>query len=186
VTRHLADNRVVRLIDQPDALAGLVRPLGSATWLAPAVWIMVVVAVVAGIVLNHTAFGRRTFAIGSNETASRFSGIRVNRQKLMLYTLGGALTGLSGVFLFATTSEGDPTAAVGLELQVIAAVVIGGGSLMGGEGSILGTLIGALMLTSLVNGCTLAGWPNYVQEIIIGVIIVIAVALDYFQRRVPT
>ncbi len=185
VARLLADNQIVRLQAQPDALAACVQPLGSPTGLAPSVWIMLAAALMAGVVLNRTAFGRRTFALGSNEQAARFSGVRVNLQKFWLYTIGGALTGLAGVFLFANTSEGDPTSAVGIELQVIAAVVIGGGSLMGGQGSVLGTLVGAFMLAALVNGCTLAGWPNYVQEIIIGAIIVIAVALDYFRRRAP-
>jgi ribose transport system permease protein len=187
LARYLAGNQIVRLEARPDALADFVRPIGQSTFLglAPSVWVMLVAAVLAGVVLNLTAFGRRTFALGSNEVAARFSGIRASRQKLYLYTLGGALTGLAGVFLFANTSEGDPTAAVGIELQVIAAVVIGGGSLLGGEGSVLGTIVGAFMLTSLVNGCTLVGWPNYIQEIIIGVIIVIVVALDYFRRRAP-
>ena len=187
LARYLAGNQIVRLEAQPDALADFVRPIGESTFLglAPSVWVMLLAAVMAGIAMNLTAFGRRTFALGSNEVAARLSGVRASRQKLYLYTLGGALTGLAGVFLFANTSEGDPTAAVGIELQVIAAVVIGGGSLLGGEGSVLGTIVGAFMLTSLVNGCTLVGWPNYVQEIIIGVIIIIVVALDYFRRRAP-
>jgi ribose/xylose/arabinose/galactoside ABC-type transport system permease subunit len=146
---------------------------------------MFILAALASVLLNMTAFGRRTFAIGSNETAARFSGMRVNVQKWLLYTLGGLLTGLAGVMIFANIGIGDPTGEVGIELQVIAAVVIGGGSLMGGEGSILGTLIGAFMLTFLVNGCTLAGYENWVQEIVIGVIIVLAVALDYFRRKAP-
>lgn len=185
MARFLADNRIVRLEKNPDALAWLMQPLGSAAWLAPAVWVMLAAGILASVVLNCTVFGRRTIAIGSNETAARLSGIRIVRQKLLLYTLGGLLTGLAGVFLFANTCEGDPTSAAGLELQVIAAVVIGGGSLLGGEGSILGTLLGAVMLTALVNGCTMAGYQNYVQEIIIGAIIVAAVALDYFRRRSP-
>ncbi|HOW70156.1 MAG TPA: ABC transporter permease [Phycisphaerae bacterium] len=185
MARFLADNRIVRLEENPDQLAWMMQPLGSATWLAPAVWVMLAVGILAGVVLNLTVFGRQTIAIGSNETAARLSGIHIVRQKLLLYTLGGLLTGLAGAFLFANTCEGDPTAAAGLELQVIAAVVIGGGSLMGGEGSVLGTLLGALMLTGLVNGCTMAGYQNYVQEIIIGAIIVVAVALDYFRRRSP-
>ncbi|UCD28848.1 MAG: ABC transporter permease [Planctomycetota bacterium] len=187
--RALADNMIVRLdLDQrPEALIDFMIPIRSKAWwdFAPSVWIMFTVAIVAGVVLNYTAFGRRTYALGSNELASRLSGIAINRQKLMLYTIGGMLTGLAGVFLFAYTTEGDPTAAVGMELQVIAAVVIGGGSLMGGEGSVLGTLIGAFMLTFLVNGCTQAGYANWVQEIIIGVIIVLAVSLDYFRRKIP-
>lgn len=187
LARLIADNQVVRLKARPDALADFVLPIGQTTilGLAPAVWVMLAAALVAGIILNYTAFGRRAFAIGSNEQAARLSGVRVNRNKICLYAIGGALTGLAGVFLFANTSEGDPTAAVGVELSVIAAVVIGGGSLMGGEGSVLGTIVGAFMLAALINGCTIAGWPNYVQEIIIGAIIVAAVALDYFRRRAP-
>jgi ribose/xylose/arabinose/galactoside ABC-type transport system permease subunit len=188
LARKLADNSVVRLPERPEALAEFVRaipPRDSNAWFAPSVWVMLAVAVLAAILLNMTAFGRRTYALGSNELASRYSGIRINLQKCWIYAIGGLLTGLSGVFLFANTTEGDPTAAAGMELQVIAAVVIGGGSLMGGEGSVLGTLIGAFMLTFLVNGCTLAGYANYVQEIIIGAIIVLAVALDYFRRKVP-
>jgi ribose transport system permease protein len=185
LARALASNRLVRLDQRPEALADFVKPLGTWTWVAPSVWVMFGVALLAGIVLNYSAFGRRTVAIGSNELAARLSGVVIHRQKWMLYALGGMLTGLAGAFLFANTVEGDPSAAVGMELQVIAAVVIGGGSLMGGEGSVLGTLIGAFMLTFLVNGCTLAHWPNWVQEISIGAIIVLAVALDYFRRKSP-
>ncbi len=188
LARKFADNSVVRLPERPESLAAFVRAIPSPdshAWFASSVWVMLAVAVVASIVLNLTAFGRRTYALGSNETATRYSGIRVNLQKCWIYVIGGLLTGLSGVFLFANTTEGDPTAAMGMELQVIAAVVIGGGSLMGGQGSVLGTLIGAFMLTFLVNGCILAGYANYVQEIVIGVIIVMAVALDYFRRKVP-
>lgn len=189
LARALADNMIVRLeLDQrPETLINFMKPFRSKAWwdFAPSVWVMFAVAIAAGIVLYYTAFGRRTYALGSNELASRLSGIAINRQKLMLYTVGGLLTGLAGVFLFAYTTEGDPTAAIGMELQVIAAVVIGGGSLMGGQGSVLGTLIGAFMLTFLVNGCTHAGYANWVQEIVIGVIIVLAVALDYFRRKTP-
>ena len=185
LARALAGNRLVRLDERPEALADFVKPLKTWTWLAPSVWVMFGVAILAGVVINYTAFGRRTVAIGSNELAARLSGVVIHRQKWMLYALGGMLTGLAGAFLFANTVEGDPSAAVGMELQVIAAVVIGGGSLMGGEGSVLGTVIGAFMLVFLVNGCTLAHWPNWVQEIIIGAIIVLAVALDYFRRKSP-
>jgi ribose/xylose/arabinose/galactoside ABC-type transport system permease subunit len=151
--------------------------------LAPSVWVMLLAAVMAGVAMNLTAFGRRTFALGSNEVAARLSGIRASRQKLYLYTLGGALTGLAGVFLFANTSEGDPTAAVGIELQVIAAVVIGGGSLLGGEGSVLGTIVGALIMRTIHSGCDHTGVDNWKKEIVIGVIIVLAVALDRVRQR---
>ena len=187
LAKALAHNRPVRLDFRPDALADFVQPLRSPAWwdFAPSVWLMLGVAVLAAVLLNKTRFGRRTYALGSNETAARFSGILVERQKWMLYSLGGLLTGLAGVLLFANIVEGDPTAAAGFEMQAIAAVVIGGGSLLGGEGSIMGTLIGAFMLTFLVNGCTLAQYQNWVQEIVIGAIIVLAVALDYFRRQSP-
>lgn len=185
--RYFADNSIVRLTSEhrPDQLAEFVQPIQSMAWwdLAPSVWVMVGMAVLCGIVLNLTTFGRRVYALGSNELASRYSGVRINRQKLAIYTVGGLLTGLAGVFVFANTVQGDPSAGVGLELQVIAAVVIGGGSLAGGEGSVLGTLIGAFMLTALVNGCTMAEYPNYVQEIVIGAIIVLAVALDHVRKN---
>ena len=152
-------------------------------WLvfAPAVWILLLLGVGAAILLNTTVFGRWTFAIGSNEKTARLCGVPVNRMKVVLYTLGGLLTGLAGVMEFSRLTVGDPTVANGTELEVVAAVVIGGGSLNGGEGSILGTLIGVLIMAVLRNGCTMMGWPNYIQEIIIGVIIVMAVAIDRFR-----
>ena len=152
-------------------------------WLvfAPAVWILLLLGVGAAILLNTTVFGRWTFAIGSNEKTARLCGVPVNRMKVVLYTLGGLLTGLAGVMEFSRLTVGDPTVAYGTELDVVAAVVIGGGSLNGGEGSILGTLIGVLIMAVLRNGCTMMGWPNYIQEIIIGVIIVMAVAIDRFR-----
>ena len=152
-------------------------------WLvfAPAVWILLLLGVGAAILLNTTVFGRWTFAIGSNEKTARLCGVPVNRMKVVLYTLGGLLTGLAGVMEFSRLTVGDPTVANGTELDVVAAVVIGGGSLNGGEGSILGTLIGVLIMAVLRNGCTMMGWPNYIQEIIIGVIIVMSVAIDRFR-----
>ena len=152
-------------------------------WLvfAPAVWILLLLGVGAAILLNTTVFGRWTFAIGSNEKTARLCGVPVNRMKVVLYTLGGLLTGLAGVMEFSRLTVGDPTVVNGTELDVVAAVVIGGGSLNGGEGSILGTLIGVLIMAVLRNGCTMMGWPNYIQEIIIGVIIVMAVAIDRFR-----
>jgi ribose transport system permease protein len=154
-------------------------------WLlmAPGVWIVIVFAVVMAVVLRYTVFGRHVFAIGSNESTARLCGIRTNRAKIMIYTIAGLFCGLSGVMEFSRLTVGDPTVAVGLELDIIAAVVIGGGSLSGGEGSILGTMIGVLIMSFLRNGCTMMGWPNYIQEIIIGFIIVVAVTLDRLRHR---
>jgi ribose transport system permease protein len=126
-------------------------------------------------------FGRRIFALGSNELAARACGISVARLKVWVYGLAGLLFGLAGVMQMSRLRQGDPTVAAGSELDVIAAVVIGGGSLSGGEGSIFGSLIGALMMAFLRNGCQQIGWPNYIQEIIIGAIIVIAVAVDRWR-----
>ena len=149
-------------------------------WLlvAPGVWITLVLATMAAVMLRNTVFGRRIFALGSNELAARACGISTDRLKVWVYALAGLLFGLAGVMQMSRLRQGDPTVAVGSELDVIAAVVIGGGSLSGGEGSIFGSLIGALIMAFLRNGCQQIGWPNYIQEIIIGAIIVIAVAVD--------
>lgn len=150
---------------------------------APGVWIAVGLAIAMSLVLRRTVFGRRVFAVGSNELAAKACGIRVDRMKLWIYSLGGLFFGLAGVMQMSRLRQGDPTVAVGVELDVIAAVVIGGGSLNGGEGSVLGAMIGALIMAFLRNGCVQMGWANYVQEIIIGVIIVLAVAIDRYRSK---
>jgi ribose transport system permease protein len=151
--------------------------------LAPGVWMMIFMAALLAVVLRTTIFGRHVFAIGSNEAAARLCGIRTGRTKILIYSLSGALCGLAGVMEFSRLTVGDPTVAVGLELDIIAAVVIGGGSLSGGQGSILGTMIGVFIMAFLRNGSTMMGWPNYVQEIIIGLIIIAAVTLDRLRSR---
>jgi ribose transport system permease protein len=155
----------------------------KARWmvLAPGVWVALILAVAAAIVLRNTVFGRRVFALGSNEQAARACGISTNRLKLWIYSLDGLLFGLAGLMQMSRLRQGDPTVAAGSELDVIAAVVIGGGSLNGGEGSIFGSMIGALIMAFLRNGCQQIGWHNYVQEIIIGAIIVVAVAIDRWR-----
>jgi ribose/xylose/arabinose/galactoside ABC-type transport system permease subunit len=149
----------------------------------PGVWLLVLLALVMAGLLRYTRLGRHTFAIGSNEQTARLCGVAVERVKVTVYTLCAAFGGLAGLMQFSRLTVGDPTVAVGLELDVIAAVVIGGGSLSGGEGSILGTMVGALIMTVIASGCTQMGLPNWVQEIITGAIIVIAVALDRLRHR---
>jgi len=165
-----------------DLLASL-PPERSWMLLPAGVWIMIILAIAMAALLRYTRLGRHTFAIGSNEQTARLCGVAVDRVKVLVFTLGGAFAGLAGLMQFSRLTVGDPTVAVGLELNVIAAVVIGGGSLSGGEGSILGTIVGALIMTVIASGCTQKGYPNWVQEIITGGIIVAAVALDRLRHR---
>jgi ribose transport system permease protein len=157
----------------------------SIPWMvvAPGVWLALALALVASLGLKRTVFGRHVFAIGSNEMAARACGIAVTRMKIAIYALAGCVFGLAGVLQMSRLRQGDPTVAAGAELDIIASVVIGGGSLSGGQGSILGAMVGALIMAFLRNGCQQVGWPNYVQEIIIGAIIVIAVALESRTRQ---
>ncbi len=155
------------------------------SWLVlpPGLWFLILSALFMIGVLRYTPFGRHIFAVGSNEATARLCGIKVERTKVKIYLIAGLFAGMAGVMQFSRMNGGSPTEAVGLELQVIAAVVIGGGSLAGGEGSILGSLIGAFIMAVLECGCTQMDWPNYFQEIIIGAIIVAAVAVDRFRRK---
>ena len=169
----------------PSWLNDLAVTFPTKPWMivAPGVWLALLLAVAAGLVLRRTVFGCHVFALGSNEAAARACGIQVSRLKVTIYSLAGCIFGLSGVMQMSRLRQGDPTVAAGLELDIIAAVVIGGGSLNGGEGSIFGSLIGALIMAFLRNGCQQVGWATYVQEIIIGAIIVIAVAVESRTSR---
>jgi ribose/xylose/arabinose/galactoside ABC-type transport system permease subunit len=135
------------------------------------------------VLLRVTVFGRHVFAVGSNPATARLCGVGVGRVTTLTFALGGMFAGMAGVMQFANLTVGDPTAAVGMELDIIAAVVIGGGSLSGGEGSAVGTVIGAVLMTILRNGCNMMGWENYVQNVIVGVVIIGAVAIDGIKHR---
>jgi ribose transport system permease protein len=146
------------------------------------VWATLAIAALAAVALGRTRWGRHIIAVGSNQATARLCGINVTRRALEVYLVAGILAGIAGVMEFSTLTVGDPTDSVGLELEVIAAVVIGGGSLAGGQGSIIGTLLGALLLTFIGTGCTHVGVPNWIQEILTGVIIVVAMGLDRLRR----
>lgn len=159
------------------------RDSGIASFLPVGVLVCLVLAVAMSLVMRATPFGVQAYAIGSNETAARACGINLERARILIYTLGVACAGVASVLQFSYLNVGDPTTAEGYELRVIAAVVIGGASLSGGEGTVRGTLVGALIMTVVDNGCTKYGIENWVQEVVTGAIIVAAVALDRLRRR---
>jgi ribose transport system permease protein len=146
------------------------------------VWILLALAVAMAVMMRQTVFGRHIFAIGSNEATARLCGIRVRAKKIAIYSLAGLLFGTAGLMQLSRLSQGDPSTGVGLELDVVAAVVIGGASLSGGTGSVLGAMIGALIIVTLRNGSNQMGWPTYMQEIIIGIVIILAVGLDKLRQ----
>jgi ribose transport system permease protein len=159
---------------------------GGGLLLPAGIWLTVALAVVVAFTLRYTRFGRHLFAIGSNERTARLCGVRINLNKLAVYTIASAMAGVAGLLEFAKLSVGDPTVAIGLELDVIAAVIIGGGSLLGGKGSVVGTTAGAAIMAIIQIGCSQQGLPNWVQEIITGIIIVGAVALDRWRLKVKS
>ncbi|AKG73531.1 ABC transporter permease [Salinicoccus halodurans] len=139
---------------------------------------MIITFVILYIILNKTVFGRETYAIGGNETAAALSGIKVNRRKIMIYALSGLMSALAGIILASRLDSAQPTAGETYELDAIAAVVLGGTSLMGGKGRIVGTLIGVLIIGVLNNGLNLVGVSSFYQQIIKGLVIVVAVLID--------
>ena len=154
---------------------------GEAGLLPSGVWLVLLLALLVGGLLRYTRFGHHVFAVGSNERTARLCGVAVPRTKILIYTLGALFAGVGGVLQFSRLSVGDPTVAEGLELDVIAAVIIGGGSLLGGRGTVIGTLLGATTMAVIQVGCAQKGYPNWVQQIVTGAIIVLAVALDRWR-----
>ena len=146
-------------------------------------WLLLICALVVHVVLENTRLGRYAFAIGSNPEAAVYAGVPVAFDTTAVYAIGGMLTGLAGMIEASRLMTGQPTAGVGYELQAIAAVVIGGGSLHGGEGSVIGTLVGAFIMGLLSNGSDLLGVSPYLQQAIIGAVIILAVTVDELRKR---
>ncbi|HEY2841760.1 MAG TPA: ABC transporter permease [Pirellulales bacterium] len=193
IAKLLANNTNIRppMGSVPHWLDRLVYPQPETPWIieslgvpnfALGVWIAVGLAIVLAAVLRQTVFGRYVFALGSNELTARLCGVNVPWMKIAVYTLGGVFVGIAGVYQFSRLSGGTPTAGIGMELKVIAAVVIGGGSLNGGRGSVLGTMAGAVMMAAIASGCTILELSNPFQDILIGLIIITAVTVDQLRQ----
>jgi len=162
---------------------GLDSLMSASSGLPAGVFLAFALALGGALLLEHGVWGRHVVAIGSSPRTARLCGVPVERVTVAVYALAGALTGVAGVLEFATLTVGDPTDSFGLELEAIAAVVIGGGSLSGGQGSVPGAMLGALLMTVIKTGCTHVGVPNWVQEIVTGAIIVVAMGVDRLRRR---
>ena len=166
-----------------DTLLAALPPDRAFLLFPPGVWAMLAVTLLTAGLLNYTRIGLHILAIGSNEPTAVLAGVAVKRVKVFVYAFAAALAGVAGVLEFSTLTVGDPTDSIGLELEVIASVVIGGASLSGGEGSVFGSLIGACLMTVIKTGCTHMGLPNWVQELVTGTIIIVAVMLDRLRTR---
>ena len=175
----------------PDWIAEMVTLFPNPAWLtyplAPnlawGIWCVLGLALLIALLLQRSVFGRYIFALGSNESTARLCGIPITRAKIAIYTLAGLLVGIGGVIQFARLSQGDATSGVGLELRIIAAVVIGGASLSGGKGSVMGTLCGAAIMSVIKQGCSALGLANQLEDILLGAIIIAAVAMDQWRMR---
>ncbi|MCX5437458.1 MULTISPECIES: substrate-binding domain-containing protein [unclassified Streptomyces] len=165
----------------PQSVSRIGDTLGG--WLPVPVLVMVVMGLITALILGRTFIGRSMFAIGGNEEAARLSGLRVKRQKVVIYALSGLFAAVAGIVLASRLTSAQPQAAQGYELDAIAAVVIGGASLSGGVGKASGTFIGALILAVLRNGLNLLSVSAFWQQVVIGVVIALAVLLDTVRRK---
>jgi ribose/xylose/arabinose/galactoside ABC-type transport system permease subunit len=161
----------------PVVYLGQGRPFG----IPMPVILLILAAILAHYLLAYTRFGKHTFAIGDNEGASRATGIEVEKLRRLIYTLSGLMAGLAGLVFMARVNAGDPTAGATYELTAITAAIIGGTSLFGGKGSILGAIIGALIMGVLQNGLNLLAVPSFYQQIAIGAVLILAVYIDQLQ-----
>jgi ribose transport system permease protein len=180
LTLVISDGRPVRTADQVSFLGGNLGPIPM-----PIV-VLVVAGLVAAFLLNRTVIGRYMYAVGGNTEAARLSGIPVQKVLVIVFALSGLFAGLAGMLLSGRLDSAQPQAAVGYELDAIAAVVIGGASLAGGVGRISGTLVGALVLVVIRNGLNLLNVSSFWQQVVIGLVIALAVGIDVLRRKNTT
>lgn len=179
----LSRSKPVYFTDTPSFKAIAMGNLIPGVEIPNAVLILFGSAIIASLILGKTILGRYNFAIGSNEEATRLSGVNVDSWKIAIYTLCGLFAGLGGVLMASRLDSAQPSLGAGYELDAIAAVVIGGTSLSGGEGTILGTIIGALIMSTLINGLRIMSVPQEWQMVVTGLIVIGAVYLDIMRRR---
>jgi ribose transport system permease protein len=144
---------------------------------------MVALMLIFSVIMSRTRFGRHVYAIGGNETAARLSGVKTNLTKIMVYVLSGTISAVAGIILFARLSSAEPASGFGAELEVIAAAAIGGASLAGGSGSIIGAIIGAALIGVISNGIVLLNINTYAQQAITGIVILLAVSIDMWRSK---
>ena len=175
----ISDGRGIYGLPDEILFLGQARPWGVPT----PVFILIGVALISHYILTHTPFGHHTLALGDNENSARATGINVRRQRVILYTISGLMAGIAGLIFTARVNTGDPTAGLNYELLAITAAIIGGTNLFGGRGSILGTMIGALIMGVLQNGLNLMAVQAYYQQMAIGAVLIAAVWLDQIRTR---
>jgi ribose transport system permease protein len=162
---------------------GISRPFFNIPWM---VWIFIAVVLVSIVTMRSTTYGRSLYAIGANPSAARLAGIRTRRVLFMTFVLSGLAVGLTGILLASQTGQGSGNAAVGLEFSAVTAVVLGGASLAGGRGSIVGTILGVLVIGVVNNGIVLLGIQSFWQDVVRGTLLIVAVAIDQLRLRLTS
>jgi rhamnose transport system permease protein len=147
------------------------------------IWVLAMAVIITGVILSRTSFGRSLYAIGNNELATRFAGIRVNRNKLLIYTFSGFMCGVASVFFVSRVTTTRSDMGTGMELDVIAAVVLGGTSIFGGSGSVVGTLLGVILIAALKNGLLLAGQKGDAAQVMVGAVLIAAILINNTIQR---
>ena len=161
-----------------------IPPLGNSKWTGVPVLtvILLIVVLIVHILMTYTDFGRAIYAIGGNDIAARLAGINLSRVKVYMYMLCGGIAGLAGVLLAARTTSGNPINGVGLELQAITAVFLGGAATTGGKGTVFGTFLAVILVGILNNGMNLLGFNTFVQRVALGMLLIAAVAVSQWRQ----